>query len=220
MTSRLQNYTGLGGWEAGEGGNRLLSSLLFPIFLLEPLTLITSGSCRPCVVPIISLPATISEHPTPICGKKQPSPHPSLQQVLHSGNPNSFVAFPLTPTMNLTGPQAASWLLLWLCPLPGMPPALVALTHILPGLAQTSRNPQPGPPYLPGSSCTTSGLPWEVLGNSGQENVCLHGGRFSPKKKVLKPPPGATGPQGQSWERVGRGVRAQRDDGTGGKARH
>lgn len=67
----------------------------------------------------------------------------SLQQILYIGISNSLMALALIPTMNGQVTSLPPGYYSGCPPMPGVPPALVAPTHILPGLAQTSRNPIP-----------------------------------------------------------------------------
>lgn len=131
-------------------GTDCLAPFSSPALLLEPQTLITSGSHRPCLVPIISLPATISgspkpyPHPTPTLPPPSVGTAPSPLQPSASPaqwGPQQPVSLPLTPTKNVKGHLTAPQMCPWLCLLPGVPRVLVATTHILLGLAQTSKNP-------------------------------------------------------------------------------
>lgn len=61
---QLQNPIGLEGVGGGCGSRP--PHPFYPALLHEPLTPITSGPHRPCVVPIVPLPATVSGHPQPL----------------------------------------------------------------------------------------------------------------------------------------------------------
>lgn len=126
---RLQNHTGLG-W--GLGGTACLAPFSSPSPPAGAPTLVTSGSHWPCLVLIVSLPATISGRPNPRPPSVEQPPSPPLQQMLHSGVPNSLVDLPLTPTMNimviLMPPQMCLLAIPPAVHLPGVPLALVA-TH-------------------------------------------------------------------------------------------
>ena len=200
---QLQSLPGLG----VEGTDASLPSLP-PALLGEPPTLIPSGSHWPCLVPIVSLPATVSGHPNPrppTCGNRPlplPFPQPAIRPWWGGGSlgvrvPNSLVDLPLTPLMSMmchdTVPQCAFCLLFWGAL------ALIIPTCILLGLAQTSRNPTvpfvwsasaPGEGHsmsgtVPGSSVPTSRPLWEVLGKSEPEKVCLPAGQNSLQKKIV-----------------------------------
>lgn len=139
----------------------------------------------------------------------------SLQQVLR---PECGWVIPQPPGCYSGCPRPPT-----LPPPPGVPRALVAPTHILPGLAQASRSPlapPPGPLASSGAASSAGAVrgssstrpPWGVLGKMGKRCVHLEG--VLSKEKGPRATSRGPRPQGQTWERVG----VPSDDGTGEEA--